>query len=117
MCRELSADGALREASALAQAVHMRTPETRHLHIEIPPDLFERINAIAGCTGVARTAWIVAALTEAESAASWHLDAVSRLAAMLAENDQVRARVGEAYLAHDDVALRALLERYMRREE
>ena len=100
----------------------MRTPATRHLHIEIPHDLFERINAIAGRSGVARLSWIIAALTEAEADASWRLEALNTLSAVLADgdngddHDQERACVGEAYLAHDDVTLRALLERYTRSE-
>jgi len=83
----------------------------RHLHLDITEDLFERLNVIAGRTGVPRTSWIVAALTEAEAAASWRLDALNRLSAALAEDAPQRARVGEAYLAHDDVTLRALLEK------
>jgi hypothetical protein len=43
----------------------MSTLVTRHLHIEIPPDLCERIGTIAGRTGVTRLAWIIAALTAA----------------------------------------------------
>lgn len=84
----------------------------RHLHLDISEDLFARLNTIAGRTGVSRTSWIVAALTEAEAVASWRLDAIGRLAATLAEDAPERAQVGAAYLAHDDVTLRALLERY-----
>lgn len=88
----------------------MRTPKTRHLHIEIPPDLFDRIGAIAGRTGVSRLAWIIAALTEAEAAAAWRLDALNTLTAA-SSDDQERVRVGEAYLSHDHATLRALLKR------
>jgi hypothetical protein len=93
----------------------MRTPDTRHLHIEVPPDLFDRISAIAGRTGVTRLAWVIAALDEAEAAASWRLEALNQISSALAD-DQERACVGEAYLAHDDVTLRALLKRYARRK-
>jgi predicted transcriptional regulator len=94
--------------------VRMRTA-IRHLHLDITEDLFERLNVIAGRTGMPRTTWIVAALTEAEAAASWRLNAISRLVVAISD-DQERPRVGEAYLAHDDVTLRALLERYTLRD-
>lgn len=107
----MSAPAILSCRRLISHAVSMGTSEkARHLHIDCPSDLFERIGVIAGRTGVSRLAWIIAALTEAEAAASWRFDAITRLATVLADDDELRTQVCEAYLAHEDVTLRALLE-------
>ena len=64
---------------------------------------------------MSRLAWIIAALTQA-GAAAWRLDALNTMKAAISD-DQERVRVGKAYLSHDDVSLRALLKRPLRREE
>jgi metal-responsive CopG/Arc/MetJ family transcriptional regulator len=97
-------------------------PRTR-MALELPHEMVQRLNVIAGVDRESRTAWVEAALGEALEYAYWRLEARNTITAALAVQHSARqlskteyeadlAGVEEAYHARNHTALLNLLTRY-----